>query len=356
MTGTTTHCSCECHRKEPEPVGAPPGRCGDDCCGGKAERPCPPPPIPCHPGTVRFPHTPGPTFEGTEAPPSVDKPTDPAQQGAWFRDRVREIHREGPSLGRRKDEFLPWLVARTKAGDRGARPIGGRFWESPDIFVADGVAAETAPLRPPFTAGIARVGVPNTVYAHVWNLGRAPVYGARVEFYWFNPTLGITYDRANFIGAGTVDLGDRFTSFPSWREARSLDGTRYLTQGCHAVVPCPNSWFPTFENDGHECLVVRVFEPILDAIRPTDFDARRFRHVAQRNIAVVRALSPAAIDLALQLGRPDQPGQSDVEVVIEEPSAMPWLELFLGRGNRPLAPATGPFSAGLLPPLCVNLR
>lgn len=47
--------------------------------------------------------------------------------------------------------------------------------------------------------GIARANAPNTLYAHVWNVGKAPAFGVRVEFYWFNPSLGISRADANLI-------------------------------------------------------------------------------------------------------------------------------------------------------------
>ena len=60
-------------------------------------------------------------------------------------------------------------------------------------------------------------------------------------------------------------------------------------------------------NNGHECLVVRAFEPLLDAVSPDQFSPGADRHVGQRNIAVVQAASPASIDLVLDLGWQPKP-------------------------------------------------
>src|SRR5207249_2193593 len=139
-------------------------------------------------------------------------------------------------------------------------------WESPDIFVAPDQRAETAPLMPPSTAGVAKAGAPNTLYAHVWNLGKAPAYRVRVEFYWVNPSLGISRADAHLVDAAWVDLANRFTLYPGWQQAVGADGRTYMSRGCHAVVRCPSTWFPVFENGGHECLVVRVYEPMLDGV------------------------------------------------------------------------------------------
>jgi hypothetical protein len=80
------------------------------------------------------------------------------------------------------------MLLRYASGDRGARPSNGVFWESPDIYVVANQPAEFAPLAPPLPAAVAQANVPNTLYAHVWNLGKAPAYGVRVEFWWFDPS------------------------------------------------------------------------------------------------------------------------------------------------------------------------
>lgn len=177
---------------------------------------------------------------------------------------------------KRTDRFLPYLLVRSTPGDRGTRPINVCFWESPDIWTAVGDPAST-PAIPASSGGVAVAGVPNTVYAHVWNLGRAPLMGVRVEFYWFNPSLGIQASSAHLIGVTSVDLGAR-------------------SQGsCHRLVKCPVAWVPVTLNGGHECLVVRISglgEPP-DAVH--SWDSWADRKVAQRNISVVAAGAGAGL-------------------------------------------------------------
>jgi hypothetical protein len=350
-------CCCPCHRHEQHchhearcrcggPI-VPPCRCGK----GPHDGECPPPDRGPHPGTVELPQdTPPPHFPTYPEPPrSTGKP--PAGDAAevpWFRGQVGGITVRGPKFGPRKDEFLPYLLVRTTSGDRGRRPVQGVFWESPDIYIDPDHGADAAPLLPPTAGGLARAGRPNTLYAHVWNLGKAPAYRVRVEFYWFNPSLGITRADANLVGAAYVDLQNRFTTYPAWTQATGPTGA-YASRGSHAVVRCPTTWVPTFENNGHECLVVRAFEPFLDAVSPDQFNASGDRHVAQRNIAVVQASSPAAIDLALDLGYLDRPADVEVEVEAAPPSAMEWLKLL----DRTLAERSAPAGgvvAGLLAP------
>jgi hypothetical protein len=174
-----------------------------------------------------------------------------------------------------------------------------------------------------------------------------------VEFYWCNPSLGINRFNANLVGAAWVDLANRFTLYPDWVEVDRPYG-RYISRGCHAIVRCPESWVPSFVNEGHECLVIRAFEPIMDAVGREQFSPAADRHVAQRNIAVVQAASPAEIDLALDLGYPEAPAHVEVDVEIDTPSSMEWLKLFTGSNNPGLVPVNGEIVSGLLPPVAAG--
>jgi len=75
-------------------------------------------------------------------------------------------------------------------------------------------------------------------------------------------------------------------------ERVGADGNAYMSHGSHAIVRCPQTWVPPYVNDGHECLVVRALEPMMDAVSPDQFSSAADRHVAQRNIAVAQAASP----------------------------------------------------------------
>ena len=195
---------------------------------------------------------------------------------AGFAKRKAQLTEELPALlARQKDRgraqsFLPYLLVRSLVGDRGDRPFNQAFWESPDIWTAHGDPAST-PAIPPDHGGVVVAGQPNTVYAHVWNLGFAPLAGVVVEFYWFNPSLGIDGSDANLIGIGRCELA-----------ARGMPGS-------HVLVKCPKAWVPVMENGGHECLVVRVYG-IGDPLGNNDWQPWLNRHVAQRNVSVVSTM------------------------------------------------------------------
>jgi hypothetical protein len=169
----------------------------------------------------------------------------------------------------RADRFLPYLLIRTALGDRGDRPINVPCWESPDIWTVVGDPASTPPI-PPDHGGTVLVGQPATLYAHVWNLGFAPLAGVRVEFYWVDPSVGAGGSLSHLIGMARCELAGRGM------------------QGSHKLVKCPTAWVPAMLNGGHECLFARV-AGIGDPIGGNEWNPNLNRHVGQRNIAVVAA-------------------------------------------------------------------
>ncbi|MEA2326935.1 MAG: hypothetical protein QOE68_1894 [Thermoanaerobaculia bacterium] len=298
-----TSCSCGEHRR---------------CCGD----PEPPrnPPGPSPPGWKPGDKPPANPFAGVKNDAEIPKA---------FQQAVIDLLAGGgaggtnaPPFGPRKNEYLPYLVVRAFGGDRGARPTSVPFWESPDIFIAPNLAADAAPPLPTTRGGLAQAGAPNTLWAHVWNLGRAPVYNARVEFYWFDPTLGFGGASANLIGVAYVDLGDGASG-------RS-----------HTIVKCPTSWVPTFLNGGHECLVVRCFEPLTDPLGPIPWAAWDDRHVAQRNIHVANAASPGIAQISLRLGCAVASGPAVLEIVPAKVNDVGWLSVLAGRRDHGLRDAS----------------
>ena len=226
--------------------------------------------------------------------------------------------------GTRTQLYLPFLAIRAWAGDTAKRPIQGPFWESPDVLITPNVAPANAPVTPPAYGATAQAGVDNTLYAHVWNLGQAPCYGALVQFYWCNPRIGFNAEKGpNFVGQTFIDLGPRH-------------GT-----GSHKLVKCPVSWVAHYENGGHECLIVRISQPVTDPLSWPPWDASQNRHIGQRNIHVMTAEEAAAqptipIEIGPMFGQ-----TGTVAVARAETKTMPWLHLVTMKRDPKEIPATG---------------
>jgi len=170
-------------------------------------------------------------------------------------------------IGNQGRKYTPWLLVRFETNDLGVRPLPANtvFWASPDIWVES-----SDPYGRPV------VGQPNYVHARVFDLGRAPAFPTRVDFYWGNPALGLGASTMNLIGTEWVYIWDH----------NSLD------------VRCNTPWVPVFENGGHECLIVNTSAPIHDPIQDP-FQAWLDRHVGQRNVMVVSAAPGQIIKIPL---------------------------------------------------------
>ena len=209
-----------------------------------------------------------------DPPPWFDKQSSDTDDRSAKRRKAALLEELPKLLARQKERgransFYPYLLIRSVLGDRGDRPINVPFWESPDIWTAPGEPA-AAPAVPPDHGGTVTAGKPNTVYAHVWNLGFAPLAGIRVEFYWFDPSAGINGSHANLIGTARCELA-----------ARGMPGS-------HKLVKCTKAWVPVMKNGGHECLVARA-SGIGDPLGANEWAPWANRHVGQRNISVVMA-------------------------------------------------------------------
>jgi hypothetical protein len=251
---------------------------------------------------------------------------------------------------------LPYLFLRANPADLGARPVvGAPFWESPDIFILAGFTPSLAPALPPALGQVALAGQPNTIYAHVWNFGKAAANEIVVEFYWVDPALGINAGSVHLIAQTFMSLGAKGSA------------------NSHAVIKCPEAWIPTFVNGGHECLLVRVWDNPADLPGEPKFDASINRHVGQRNIhvdapggaAMAKALfKPRALGAGVPAAALGQPllinvgplygAPATVAVQRVSPSSVPWLQLHTGqRGVFPaMAPPTG--EPTLSPPTAIG--
>jgi len=138
---------------------------------------------------------------------------------------------------------------------------GNPWWLSPDLWTVPG-------SDPEGPEGVPIEGQSCYVWARVTNNGTTPVQNATVRFYWANPAVGFDRTTANLIGISYVTLDD----------------------GESKEVLCLTPWVPEFVNEGHECILAEAFHSSLDPLPGTqDFNVPTDRHVAQRNINVLRA-------------------------------------------------------------------
>lgn len=218
----------------------------------------------------------------------------------------------------RKPHFAVELLCRTFAGDIGTRPLPNMvFWESPDIWIEG----------PSGDPDVATPGQNNQVKVHVWNLGLADAWGTHVDLFWCDPSVGINAAMAHPIGSTTLSLA----------------------AGQHAVVSF--DWVPVLVNNGHECLVAHVYDPVSDPI-VAPFNPLQDRHVGQRNISVVDLPAGETLEFDfftqnLSLGN----AATELEVHVLEGEAVTTLAATLGRATWRSA---GGEAAQLSIPIAVN--
>lgn len=270
---------------------------------------------------------------------SIPPPPEGVSQLPWdlFQTLMKTCRGDTPPP--RKDSFLPYIVIRAFPGDRGGRPIPNPyFWESPDIFVMQNQPAATAPPIPPHLGpgGLAQPGVPNTLYAHVWNLGRGPATDVRVEFYTFTTLGTISAADVNLVGFTYVSLGTR-------------DGPQ-----CHAVVHCPVDFVPTDPavTGIIPFLLVRAFS-LDDPLGPYEFDPSRNRHVGICSIGILAGAQAQMRGITLKVAGAQSAHKAQITVLPVAPDQVPWIQLLTMRRNPGLrAPAITPV-VGITPPTAV---
>jgi hypothetical protein len=164
-------------------------------------------------------------------------------------------------------KYTPWLLMQTDLNDLGLRPLPPNtvFWASPDIWVES---------SDPFGRPVA--GQNNFVHARVYNLGKAPAFPTRVDFYWGDPSLGLGATTMHHIGTEWV----------------------YIWNHSTVDVRCNTPWVPVMLNGGHECLIVNTTNPVRDPIQHP-FQAWLDRHVGQRNVMVTAAAPGQMIRIPL---------------------------------------------------------
>jgi hypothetical protein len=210
--------------------------------------------------------------------PAPSRPKYDPEKDRALRDRYRKLVEKGirdfwanPKRETNRYKRTPWLLIRYAQGDVGLRPIpsGTNFWSSPDIWVQS-----SDPGGNPVS------GEDNYVWTRIFNLGNWNASPVKVDFFWANPALGL--GPANWING--------------------LIGTAYVEvkKQFSKEVRCPKPWVPQYLNNGHECLLTQCNNGCLDPIR-VPFGPTIDRHVAQRNVNVLKSAAGTALNLDLEL-------------------------------------------------------
>jgi len=165
--------------------------------------------------------------------------------------------------------YTPWLIVRAQAGDTGGRPLapGTVFWESPDVWTLGSLG-----INQPVA------GEPTQVFARVTNLGLADANGVTIQYWWANPSIAITPASVHPIGL--------------------LTGITIPAQNS-MVFQSPTDWTPIQVNNGHECLIVQAFIPVIDPL--TDpMHPTGDRHVGQKNEQLVMLAQSQRFEFKLE--------------------------------------------------------
>jgi hypothetical protein len=169
---------------------------------------------------------------------------------------------------------------------------GDPVYMSPDIWVVPG-------NDPEGEIGVPVVNSNSFVWARVHNRGTSHVSNARVDFYWGDPSTGVTRSNATLIGTSYVSLESGETK----------------------EVLCLTPWIPDWVNEGHECLIVEAYSPE-DPLN-TYPDADRFyvaddRHIAQRNVNILSMKSSsAALSLPFYFGNWKKNYESEFKLIVK---------------------------------------
>jgi hypothetical protein len=180
---------------------------------------------------------------------------------------------------------------------------GDPWYLSPNVWVVPGDNPEGSP-------GIPIAGKTSYLWARVRNSGQDRVSNATVRFYWANPAVGFDRTTATLVGTAFV----------------TLDG------GQTADVLCLTPWVPVYVNQGHECILAEAFHPSLDPLPGTlAFDVPTDRHVAQRNLSVLK-LSERSFSFAFEIHNPARQARTfTLNATEADPGQLERLVPLLGR-------------------------
>lgn len=215
------------------------------------------------PTTGVFGAVPGSSADMTGHGPAKGSPWSPDEQrliGEWKKTHIVNGKINDDRLT--KHRFHPYLLVRSMPGDSGQRPLGAgtNVSMSCDIWTIPGTPDTIA--QPAWSqSSLAYTDAPVTLCTHVWNLGLAPIVGARVEFWEAARGANSNTPPTRLIGVTRVDLPGRYS------------------RSCHRIVKCPQAYQAAPQSSPVIYVRVRSFA---DAAPDGMWDPAQDRHIAHR--------------------------------------------------------------------------
>jgi hypothetical protein len=187
---------------------------------------------------------------------------------------------------------------------------GNPWWLSPNVW-----AVQASAPNDPSPGTLAPVaGHSYYLKATVRNTEPYRIENAKVDFFWANPTAGISRSTASQVG----------TAFASANAGSSVDAL------------CLTPWTPSYINQGHECIVAAVTQP--GGVATAALDAPNDVHVAQRNLSVL-LVGRSGFSFSFEICNPSSAHRVvDVRV---EPGKLKEVGPLVGSGFPALAKARG---------------
>jgi hypothetical protein len=158
----------------------------------------------------------------------------------------------------------PYLVIKNNPNDTGDRPLENPNYYPDSIWIEEFTASggEGDRVITPQEGGRYRVCV------EIHNLGSVASYATFVEFYCY------LYSPSDPAESRTYPIG--------------VPKMITINAGCSSVQRS-DLWIPEVLGGGHDCIIVRAYDPIMDPMDLSIYSLIVDRHVGQRNIAIAMA-------------------------------------------------------------------
>ncbi len=218
--------------------------------------------------------------------------------------------------------YVPYLVLKNDENDIGSRPLENPSWAPPCIWVeqcTQGNQSGSIVVQP-------QTGQRYQIVAEVDNLGLATSYFTYVEFYWIDPSPSEPSEsRIQIIGRPkmvTVPAGGR-------------------------IIVRSDPWIPQYINEGHECIIVRTYDPLLDPVDFNQYSQVVDRHVGQRNVSVIQSVAGTNVFLSMNI-LPSMCSEEEITVSAKLMGAKELCSIMETHGIKGEIAKSSPIYSGLI--------